>query len=142
MKTYKYEDKVIIPLVSEYTLRPWYYIDKHGQIYKVTDKGEEVKIVKMQPFVNKDGYTEYVLTLDNGSKKHIQSHRSCALTWKKPKGGVKHLDVNHINGKRDDNHHSNLEWVSRSDNLKHSYRELGRVIHNKGKKKQPNGSYK
>lgn len=35
-------------------------------------------------------------------------------------------DVNHIDGNRSNNHVSNLEWSSRSDNQKHAYKEIGR----------------
>ncbi len=43
--------------------------------------------------------------------------------------GDSSLQVNHKNGKRDDNRAANLEWLSCSDNHLHSYRELPRKKH-------------
>lgn len=37
------------------------------------------------------------------------------------------LDINHIDGVRTNNHRTNLEQISRSENLKHSYK-LGRKL--------------
>jgi hypothetical protein len=36
------------------------------------------------------------------------------------------FEVNHIDGNIINNHYKNLEWVSHSDNIKHSYHVLGR----------------
>lgn len=41
--------------------------------------------------------------------------------------------VNHIDGNKDNNKASNLEWMSQSSNNIHSYRELGRKVVNVGK---------
>lgn len=39
-------------------------------------------------------------------------------------------EVNHIDGNGMNNHESNLEWVSRSENVLHAYRVLGYEAHN------------
>ena len=42
-------------------------------------------------------------------------------------------EVNHLDGNKENNVPSNLEWISRSDNLKHYYTSLG------GMEKRPRG---
>lgn len=42
-------------------------------------------------------------------------------------------EINHKNGIRDDNRVENLEWCTRSENVKHSYDALGRKAYSLGK---------
>lgn len=37
-------------------------------------------------------------------------------------------EVNHIDGDKSNNHYTNLEWVTRSENMKHGY-EMGLITH-------------
>lgn len=66
----------------------------------------------------------------NGKRKTELVHRLIALTFIENKTNAS--DVNHKDGNRLNNELSNLEWVSRSENLKHSYRVLGRKCWMKG----------
>lgn len=47
-------------------------------------------------------------------------HRLVAETWLDNPNHYK--EVNHINGDKDDNRVENLEWVTRSENLRHAHR--------------------
>lgn len=125
-------------IYKEHDFKDYYYVNKEGHVYKVLfdEKGKVRVKKKMSPFKTKDGYVEYVLTLNNGKKKHIQAQRIVALTYLLHKRTKGKIEVNHKNGKRDDNRVKNLEWVTKSQNIRHSFDVLGKTVWNKGKKKK------
>ena len=61
-------------------------------------------------------------------------HRMVAETWLDNPNNYR--DVNHINGDKDDNRVENLEWVTRSENLRHAFR-TGLKKHSGGLKPTP-----
>lgn len=70
----------------------------------------------------KNGYGRVAL-YKNGIKKEELIHRIVCLAFHAYKNG---MQVNHKDGNRMNNHADNLEWVTASQNLKHSYRVLKR----------------
>lgn len=116
-------------LKDHYELDDRYLGDNHGNVYRVKEKKSDTYIlVKNLPFINKDGYVEYVLTNKHGVKKHIMGEIVSAGLWlTKPKGKDY---VNHKYGDRKNNYYKDLEWMSHSENIKHSYDTLGRVAKN------------
>ncbi len=52
---------------------------------------------------------------------NVRVHRLVAQAWLPPDPNPKRNSVNHIDGKKENCHVSNLEWVTRSENSKHAY---------------------
>lgn len=74
----------------------------------------------LKPLLTKSGYTRVRLTNKYGDRKYIYIHRIVLTTFV----GKSPLQVNHINGIKTDNNLFNLEYVTRSENMKHAY-QLG-----------------
>lgn len=72
----------------------------------------------LKPSTNKDGYKSVLLS-KNGKKMSIRVHRLVALYFLENPN--KYPDINHKNGIKDDNRAENLEWCSKSMNVKHAY---------------------
>jgi hypothetical protein len=61
----------------------------------------------------------------NGEKKNITQHRILAEAF--IPNPMSKKEINHKNGNKQDNRIENLEWCSRSENMTHCYRELGKA---------------
>lgn len=71
----------------------------------------------IKPKLDKDGYLKYTLC-KNGKNKCIFAHRLVALHFiPNPKNKPQ---VNHKNGKKQDNRVKNLEWCTQKENNKHA----------------------
>lgn len=104
---------------------PNYFISTDGEVYsKAVFSGNPNGVLrKLKLGTNNRGYLMCVLC-KNSKMFPKKIHRLVAETFipnpdNKP-------EVNHKNGNKFDNNVSNLEWTTRSDNLKHCYRILGK----------------
>jgi len=78
----------------------------------------------MKPFKTHDGYLRVPLKRDLNSKMY-RVHRIVAETFlEDPKI---ELCINHIDGNKDNNHYSNLEYCTVSKNNIHKYKVLGQL---------------
>lgn len=76
----------------------------------------------MTPYKSRNWYM-YIYLFKDWKRKDLFVHRLIlnAFRWCE-----KDLFCNHINWIRDDNRLKNLEWCTRSENVKHSYNKLSR----------------
>ena len=104
-----------------------YEISEFGDVFgleKTVISGKNLKCVRHYPRkekpqrFDKDGYKRVSLS-KNGIIKTISVHRLVATTFV---DGDSKLTVNHIDGNKLNNHFSNLEFITRSENTKHAHR--------------------
>ena len=93
-----------------------YVVDIMGNVYNIKKKNCH----KMTPIFSSGGYYRVYLSHKNKKSKLYSVHRIVALAFienidNKP-------DVNHKDGNKSHNYASNLEWVTKSENVLHAYR--------------------
>ena len=93
-----------------------------GRIYSIR-RGRYLK-----SRINSEGYTSVVLCRDN-YRVQYKVHRLVALCFL-PNPDCKPC-VNHIDGVKDNNLLTNLEWATKSDNLIHAY-QIGAKLPTRG----------
>ncbi len=78
------------------------------------------KVKNLKPALSRDGYMKTMLLDDVGSYKSWTVHKFVSVAWigERPKG----MDVNHKDGVKTNNAPSNLEYVTRSENIKHAFK--------------------
>ena len=101
-----------------------YLIDEHGNIKSLITG----KMLKLTVF--KNGYKCVSLRKDSKTKKHYV-HRLVAKTFIENTHDKR--TVNHIDGNTLNNHVSNLEWLTDSEQQYHAYDKLSRTNGMKGK---------
>lgn len=95
-------------------LYPDYLISPKGDIYSLKKR----RLLKQK--IQSNGYYTVCVFDKYGKEKTVLVHRLVAMAYipnpeNKPQ-------INHIDGNKQNNHVSNLEWVTGSENQKHAYR--------------------
>lgn len=95
----------------------FYSIDEYGNVYS-NSSGSGVRKGIRKPSVDKDGYNCMILC-NKYKKTAIKIHRVVAQLY--IPNPLNKPCINHIDGNKQNNHISNLEWCTRSENSKHAY---------------------
>ena len=119
----------------------WKDIVGYECLYRVSDKGEVKSLGKgkstnpmhsiEKPVTKKmkNGYYQVKLFRD-GERKHFSVHRLVAAAF--VENTQSFPQVNHIDGVKTNNCSTNLEWVTASQNVKHSF-DVGLAVAKRGK---------
>lgn len=114
-----------------------YFISNHGRVKSLPKwvknryNGYMTREKILSPKKNNKGYFAYELRDGLGNSKMLKRSRLVASHFI-PNPNNKD-QVNHIDGDRSNDYFENLEWVTQSENIKHSYDHLGRKAAYKGK---------
>lgn len=124
-----YEYLMCVPQIINPRGGSLYLINREGSVYSLRSK----RFIKQN--VHSLGYRQFYLTFFDGGGQWYKAHRLVAMQFIPNPNGLS--DVNHKNGIKHDNRVENLEWLSHSDNVLHSYRVLGRDKSRIGASKKP-----
>lgn len=114
----------------------WYQVSNLGNIRSLSRKvrgtsrlgNDFIRATKAITLKPKCGGTTdylYVNLCKNNQVKYLSIHRLVAIAFiLNPQNKA---EVNHKDGNKKNNSVSNLEWTTRSENLKHRYRTLGQT---------------
>jgi len=95
---------------------PNYFADNHGNVYSIRREGSSGKFLKQGK--DQNGYPYYGLSVNNKYKRFFIHRIIAELFIPNPENKP---FVNHIDSNKSNYSISNLEWVTHSENMKHSF---------------------
>jgi hypothetical protein len=117
----------------------WYEVSTMGRLRKARMPSGKPFNYIISPHRKKSGYLDYWVW-HKGVKTRFKAHTLIYTTFVGPVPDG-HC-INHKNGLKDDNRLANLEVMTLSENMKHSFRVLGRKPPNNPSPGEKNGSAK
>ena len=96
-------------------IKDCYIINEQGEIYNTNTKNK-ISLKK-----ERNGYIRVSLMKKEGGTKYISLHRLIMLAFN-PIEGMDKLQVNHIDGNKENNKLYNLEWVTAKQNIQHAWK--------------------
>lgn len=97
-----------------------YSVTENGKIIshaRVSRRGHNIKEKEVIPYVSEKGYLK-IKIYKNGVIRNTSIHRLVAETYVPNPNGLPF--VNHLDGDKEHNHWSNLEWCTQLDNVRHA----------------------
>ena len=98
-----------------------YLVSEDGEIMTMPRGGKDAHVLKLHNVGR--GYKQVLLYSADGSSARYLVHRLVATAFCEMRKDA--TEVNHIDGNKSNNRASNLEWVTKSENMIHSSRVLG-----------------
>lgn len=102
----------------------WKDVVGYEGLYKVSECGEVLNTKSnrlMKSYLHGRGYDRIGLT-SQGLQRNHYVHRLVGNAFLEPPENVNQNQINHIDGSKNNNHFSNLEWTSPSENFNHAVR--------------------
>ena len=97
----------------EYKSYKNYLVYENGDVYSLYSN----KLLKHD--IDKNGYHSVTLFFQR-EKERIKVHRLIALLFLEVPSNWQELQINHLDGDKNNNHYSNLEWCTAYENNKHA----------------------